>query len=292
MGSEDKQDERSVWRWIPTIPISAVYGGAKYAVTAGSQGTLDLTKYCGKQVWWISSKCGQTAMSALSPGVTVVESAYSLGKQALSISGQYGRTALSTLSPGSQYVKIPVYVVYESGKAFLVEGYKSGMVNAKYYGKLGYNSKIAGNIGACLGPIVGFSLEPVVLASIPASVDWPVSLMTPSVKAMIGPALATGIITELGDPLKQARINRMQLRKITQGTKVDDVWMMRAAVYAYIGKGCGHIICGGLGAAGGFVFGGIAGGVVAIPEGFRKGLEKACNDAFCNSEPKPLKAKL
>ena len=48
-------------------------------VTAESQGALDLTKYCGKQVWWISSKCGQTAMSALSPGVTVVESAHSLG---------------------------------------------------------------------------------------------------------------------------------------------------------------------------------------------------------------------
>ena len=52
-------------------------------VTAGSQGALDLTRYCGKQVWWIGSKCGQTAMSALSPGGEAVESAHSLGKQVL-----------------------------------------------------------------------------------------------------------------------------------------------------------------------------------------------------------------
>ena len=116
MDSEDKQNEKSVWRWIPTIPISAVYGGAKNVVTAGSQGALDLTKYCGKQVLWIGGKCGQTAMSALSSGGKAVESAHSLGIQSLSVSSQYGKTVLSTLWPGTQYVKIPVYVVYESGK--------------------------------------------------------------------------------------------------------------------------------------------------------------------------------
>ena len=77
MDSEDEQDEKSVWWCIPTIPISAVYGGAKNMVTAGSQGTLDLLRNCGNQVWWICSKCGQTAMSALSPGGKAVESTHS-----------------------------------------------------------------------------------------------------------------------------------------------------------------------------------------------------------------------
>ena len=65
--------------WIPSIPIFAVHiWWTKNVATAGSQGTFDLTKYCGKQVWWFDSKCGQTAMSALSPGGKVVESVHSL----------------------------------------------------------------------------------------------------------------------------------------------------------------------------------------------------------------------
>ena len=72
-----------------------MYGGVKNVVTAGSQGALDLTRYCGKQVWWIGSTCALTAMSALSPGGNskAVESAHSLGKQTLHSlhDGQYGK---------------------------------------------------------------------------------------------------------------------------------------------------------------------------------------------------------
>ena len=107
--------------------------GVKNVVTAGSQGALDLTRYCGKQVWWIGGKCGQTAMSALSSGGKAVESAHSLGIQSLSVSAQYGKAALSALWPGTLYVKIPVYVVYESGKSLVADGYKSGIKNAIHY---------------------------------------------------------------------------------------------------------------------------------------------------------------
>ena len=82
--------------------------------------------------------------------------------------------------------------------------------------------------------------------------------------------------------------NVMKSLKITHGTNVGDVRMMRVVVYAYVGKGCGHVIGGVLGAAGGFVIGGIA-GVMAIPEGFRKGLEKACKDPFVTQHQKSHK---
>ena len=48
--SEDEQDEKSVWRCIPTMPIS-VYRGAKNVVTAGSQGALDLLWKAGLVDW-------------------------------------------------------------------------------------------------------------------------------------------------------------------------------------------------------------------------------------------------
>ena len=208
MDSEDKQNEKSVWRW------------AKNVVTAGSQGALDLTRYCGNLAWWIGSRCVLTAMSALSPGGRAVESAHILGKQAVSVSAQYGKTPLSTLWPGTLYVKIPVYVVYGSGKSLVVEGYTSGKVNGIYYGKLGYNS--GGYIGGVLGPIVGFGLEHAVLPSITAPVEA-FSLMTPSVKSMIGPTLMTGMnvgLGAMGDSLKQATTNLKQGLKVTQRTKV------------------------------------------------------------------------
>ena len=95
--------------------------------------------------------------------------------------------------------------MYESGKSLVVEGYKSGEVNAIHYGKLGYNSKFGGCIGWYLGPIAGFGVEHAVLSSIPAPVDATFSLMTPSVKSMIEPALTTEInagLGTMGDSLK------------------------------------------------------------------------------------------
>ena len=156
-----------------------------------------------------------------------------------------------------------------------MEGYKSGKVNAIHYGKQGYN--IGGDIGGYLGPrpIVGFGVEHAVLPSIPAPIDGTFSLMTPSVKSMIEPTLTTGINAGLGT----------KSLKISQGTKVGDVRMMRGGFYVYVGKGCGHVIGGVLGAAGGLVIGGIAGGAAAIPEGVRKGLAKACKDPFVTQHP-------
>ena len=58
----------------PSRFLLCTYEGAENVVMAGSQGVLNFTRYCGKQVWWIGSKCGQTAMLALSSGGKVVES--------------------------------------------------------------------------------------------------------------------------------------------------------------------------------------------------------------------------
>ena len=257
---------------------------AKNVDTAGSQGALDLTNYRLKKALAIALCYSLPGLAlSTSPGRKAVESAYSLGKQALSLSGQCGKTVLSTLWPGTQYVKIPIYVVYESGKALVVEGYKSGKVNAIHYGKLGYNS--GGYIGGYLGPIVGFSIEQYVLSSIPAPVDGTFSLMTPSVEAIIGSTLMAGMNARrgtMGDSLKKLTTDMMQ------GTKDGDVRELRAVVYAHVGKGCGQIIGCGLGAAWGFVVGGIA-GVMAIPEGIRKGVENACKDA-CNLGQKPTQS--
>ena len=70
MDSEDEQDGKSVWRYVDSKHPNFCYG---------------------KQVRWIGSKCGQTAMLALSPGGKPVESAHSLGKQALRVGRQYGK---------------------------------------------------------------------------------------------------------------------------------------------------------------------------------------------------------
>ena len=123
----------------------------------------------------------------------------------MSVGGQYGKQCYQPCGQVHAIREDPIYVamVCASGKALVVEGYKSGKVNAIHYGKLGYD--IGGYIGGFLGPIVGFSLERAVLSSIPAPVDGAFSLMTPWVKTMIGSTSITGMnvgLGTMGDSLK------------------------------------------------------------------------------------------
>ena len=87
---------------------------AKNVVTAGSQGALDLTRYCGKQVWWIGSKCALTAMSALSPGSREFESGLECAQPRKTTFEDCMADSMgnSTINPVIRYTIDPVSVVY------------------------------------------------------------------------------------------------------------------------------------------------------------------------------------